>query len=91
MGEQIPDSQRLLTDNTDFVSWTKVSGARDGDFFYIAVGLPTDMAVLGSNAAGVTVVVDGKGTKGTLKGSVDESETYNIVGFHGPGKPLRFA
>lgn len=90
MGELIPNSQRILTDNTNFVGWTQVSGANSGDFFYLAIGLPTYAASLGAGTQ-PTVTVDGKGTKITLTGTVDPETTYHLVSWHGPGKPLRFS
>ncbi len=89
MGIQIPDSERILTNNTQTVVWTKISGASSGDFFYISAGLPSFAAVLGSGTL-PDLTVSGSGTRITLNGTVDSGTTYDILSIHGPGKARRF-
>jgi len=91
MGEQIPDFQKTMTrNNSEVVSWTRISGATSGDFFYIAIQTPTFAAALGSGVQPI-VTVDGNGTKITLTGTVDEDTEYNIIAFHESGIPRRFS
>lgn len=93
MGIVIPDAQRTMDDGTNTVSWSEFTGATEGDYFYIAVGLPTYAAVLGSGTQ-PTAVVGAGGTRITFygpSGSMDTGTTYHVVAFHGPGMPRRFA
>ena len=91
MGEVIPTFQKVFTrNNSEHVSWTKISGATSGTFFYMAIATPTFAAALGSGTQ-PTVTVDGNGTKITLTGTVDEDTEYNILAFHQDGVPRRFS
>ena len=91
MGENLPDSERMISDNTKIVVWTKISGFNTGDYFYVSHGIPTYASVLGENSDGVELSVSGPGTKITINGTVSPSETYDILSIHGPGKARRFA
>jgi hypothetical protein len=90
MGEQLPDFQQVISDGTNSVAWTKLSGLAAGDYFYISVGLPTYAAVLGPGTL-PTITVSGPGTKISIRGTVDTDTTYTILSFHGMGKARRFA